>query len=209
MDGESRASIISSRIEINITAPYSYSEYQLRSNMTREEKIAYAKDYYRQNHKILAKKREKEADPKVKEKLKEYLSRPEVLAHRKAYTQRKRLDVQYRQNELATASNKRVERRRLLNDVQMHYGCRNPGCEWIGSYFPEILDFHHFNPETKNGQISLMISHKTAKVAAEVNKCVILCRNCHALYHSGKVQLDESMLCQVNERWRFNDYVEK
>lgn len=168
---------------------------------TREQKIAYAKEYYHKNREeILKKKREKESDPEVRQRLKEYLATPEIAEHRRQYSKKRREDSSYRETELAKGRGKRAERRNKLNAIQMHYKCRNPNCPWKGEYTPEMLDFHHYDPATKSGQISLMLSSRTERLAAEVSKCIILCRNCHALFHSGKVELNESMLCKVNER---------
>jgi predicted ATP-binding protein involved in virulence len=167
---------------------------------TREQKIEYAREYYRKNREaILKKKREKESDPEVRQKLKEYLATPEIAEHRRNYTRKRREDESYREAELSKGREHRAERRKRLNDIQMHYKCRNPDCPWKGEYTPEMLDFHHYDPESKSGQISLMLSSRTEKLAAEVNKCIILCRNCHALFHSGKVRLNERMLCRVSE----------
>ena len=166
----------------------------------REQKRLYAKEYYKKNREeVLRKKRERETDPEVSKKIKEYLSLPDVLEHRRNYTKNKRKEIVYKEEEKKQSSGRRAERRRIINLIQIHYGCKNPECSWIGDYYPEILDFHHFNPAIKSGQVSLMISHKSKKIAEEINKCVILCRNCHALFHIGKVELNEDMLCCVNE----------
>lgn len=45
-----------------------------------------------------------------------------------------------------------------------------------------VLQFDHLNPETKNNTISAMIRGKYSwdTILAEIEKCQILCANCHA-----------------------------
>lgn len=45
------------------------------------------------------------------------------------------------------------------------------------------LDFHHTNDD-KDRAVSLMIkSHSWDNIIAEIKKCIVLCRNCHADAH--------------------------
>jgi 5-methylcytosine-specific restriction endonuclease McrA len=43
------------------------------------------------------------------------------------------------------------------------------------------LDFHHINPKTKKFNITTtsLISFGLEKILIEMNKCVLLCSNCH------------------------------
>ena len=46
------------------------------------------------------------------------------------------------------------------------------------------LDFHHTNPKDKKFQISSSaLDLKTERVVNELNKCILLCRNCHGEIH--------------------------
>ena len=48
-----------------------------------------------------------------------------------------------------------------------------------------ILDFHHRDGEEKEEKISFLIRHKRWKcIEDELKKCDLLCRNCHAEFHS-------------------------
>lgn len=47
------------------------------------------------------------------------------------------------------------------------------------------LTFHHINPATKKFNISGSHSRKWVDIEAELNKCILLCHNCHNEYHSG------------------------
>lgn len=49
---------------------------------------------------------------------------------------------------------------------------------------PWVLDFHHLNPNEKEGSISNMLSTSSRKkILAELDKCEILCSNCHRDLH--------------------------
>jgi len=49
------------------------------------------------------------------------------------------------------------------------------------------LHFHHINPEEKDFNISLASSWEKAK--SELDKCVLLCANCHAEVHDGLIDI--------------------
>jgi len=51
------------------------------------------------------------------------------------------------------------------------------------------LDFHHLNPNEKEYSISNLRTYSMAKVKIELDKCVLLCRNCHAEVHNGLIKL--------------------
>ena len=61
-----------------------------------------------------------------------------------------------------------------------------------------ILDFHHDNPNEKEGTISKMIETSSKeRILGEIEKCTVLCRNCHGELHylermnNGKVDRGE------------------
>ena len=47
----------------------------------------------------------------------------------------------------------------------------------------EVLDFHHINPNEKEFSISRKRDSKIEKIKLELDKCILLCRNCHAELH--------------------------
>ncbi len=58
-------------------------------------------------------------------------------------------------------------------------------CEYCGENHPACIDFHHNNPEEKKIPIAKMVSGCFApdKILAEIEKCTILCANCHRKKH--------------------------
>ena len=47
------------------------------------------------------------------------------------------------------------------------------------------LDFHHIDPTKKEFAISKLKAYSFYKLKPELDKCVLLCKNCHAEYHAG------------------------
>jgi hypothetical protein len=95
---------------------------------------------------------------------------------------------------------RREERKGFLDDLAVKYGCQNVNCNWNGKYLPCQLDFHHLDPKTKRKEVAKMHTASWETIINEVNKCVILCRNCHAEVHHGALTLDETLLCHINEK---------
>jgi hypothetical protein len=57
------------------------------------------------------------------------------------------------------------------------------GCSVCGIYHPAILDFHHIDPSTKNFSIAKSRTKSKTKLINEINKCDVLCSNCHRILH--------------------------
>lgn len=51
------------------------------------------------------------------------------------------------------------------------------------TYHPAIYEFHHLDPSTKDRDPSKMLSLSWERLKAELDKCVLLCANCHRLTH--------------------------
>jgi hypothetical protein len=49
------------------------------------------------------------------------------------------------------------------------------------------LDIHHKDPTKKDVAFSVARYWSREKIDKELNKCVLLCRNCHAAHHSGEL----------------------
>jgi hypothetical protein len=95
----------------------------------------------------------------------------------------------------------RESKRRKIDAIALGYGCQNPGCKWVGPFHPAQLEFHHFDPKLKKFQIGKAADYSYRAIAAEINKCVVLCACCHALFHVGLVEADlGSKLCSVTDK---------
>ena len=69
------------------------------------------------------------------------------------------------------------------NDVQeLKAKCT---CAKCGDQRGYVLDFHHINPQEKENTIARMTSNNYTleKVYQEIEKCIVLCANCHREFH--------------------------
>lgn len=66
------------------------------------------------------------------------------------------------------------------------------GCLICKEKDPVCLDMHHLDPSTKEGDPSRR--GRFENFLKEASKCVVLCRNCHAKVHAGKINLDKEMI---------------
>lgn len=59
------------------------------------------------------------------------------------------------------------------------------GCIKCGFNHPAALDFHHPGGVEKDFAIGAATNHNygLARIKQEVEKCEVMCRNCHALHH--------------------------
>jgi hypothetical protein len=134
-------------------------------------------------------------------------TREEQLKHAKEYYQNNKADrrayhkryyAEHWEQETNRMKRERQRKRAIRNGIALHYGCRNPNCCWEGPFDPSQLDFHHFNPKEKKAELSRMLGVRMEQFIAEINKCVVLCRCCHPLFHKGRFYLDESLKCDVD-----------
>lgn len=49
------------------------------------------------------------------------------------------------------------------------------------------LDLHHVDPLTKGASFKMARGWSNGRLFAEIKKCVLLCKNCHAAYHAGLI----------------------
>lgn len=71
-------------------------------------------------------------------------------------------------------------------------------CERCGQNHPATLQFHHKNPLTKKFAISESTGNifSKSRLLAEIDKCEVLCANCHSIHHweekNGKLTEEDS-----------------
>lgn len=86
-------------------------------------------------------------------------------------------------------------KRRALKKMLIEY--KGGKCERCGyNKCSRALEFHHLDPSIKDFSISKHINRDIDKLKAEVDKCILLCSNCHAeihqeLYEQGLISEDE------------------
>lgn len=76
----------------------------------------------------------------------------------------------------------REEKRLWLEQLKEKLECRI-----CGESEPCCLDFHHSDPDMKDFTVSQAASwgHSLDKIKAEIEKCVVVCANCHRKIHAG------------------------
>lgn len=59
-------------------------------------------------------------------------------------------------------------------------------CQECAKYWhPSQYEFHHINPEDKDRDPSKMLSLSKFRLYAELDKCKLVCANCHRFLHHG------------------------
>lgn len=88
----------------------------------------------------------------------------------------------YRNSEWNTE--RTVARRRRLR-AWVNERKRERGCQRCGVTDPAVLDFHHRDPVEKEQAVGEMVTygHGRASLKAEMEKCDVVCANCHRRLH--------------------------
>lgn len=92
-------------------------------------------------------------------------------------------DGRYRCKQCRTAA---VQRRRVrLKELLVEYkGGKCENCGYVGH--ASVFDFHHIDPNEKDFSISARgHTRSLERNKEEVDKCMLLCANCHRLKHAG------------------------
>lgn len=76
-----------------------------------------------------------------------------------------------------------TKQRRKLQAIEYKGG----RCEHCGNkYHPAVFEFHHKDPDIKIKDPSKMLTHSWKALEKELDKCLLLCANCHRLEHHEK-----------------------
>lgn len=74
------------------------------------------------------------------------------------------------------SSKKTVSKRKMLYDY-----LANKCCTDCGISNPIVLEFDHIDPTNKKHNVSSMMGYSWSKILEEINKCDIVCANCHRI----------------------------
>ena len=91
-------------------------------------------------------------------------------------------------------SKKTTQRQRKLKQMMVDYKggkCQNPSCSTPGGYNRSIngLEFHHIDPTKKEfGLSQIRLCKMNEKIKKELDKCDLLCANCHRELHEKLVE---------------------
>lgn len=53
---------------------------------------------------------------------------------------------------------------------------------------PEVYQFHHLNPKEKDVEWVKLKTRNWEKIVKELDKCILLCANCHIIRHSKPIE---------------------
>lgn len=72
------------------------------------------------------------------------------------------------------------ERKETVESLKVEYGCAK-----CGDKRGYVLDYHHTDPSVKEATIARITSNNNHMdtIQQEIDKCVVLCSNCHREYH--------------------------
>lgn len=93
----------------------------------------------------------------------------------------------------ASARRKRDKTEQITRGFVKEYLLTHP-CIECGEGRTPCLDFHHLKPSTKKMSIHDMLKKRYSlnTIKLEIDKCIVLCKNCHALEHE-KTRHTQSM----------------
>lgn len=83
----------------------------------------------------------------------------------------------------------------FVNAIKLEKGC---------TCCPEravcCLDFHHLDSSKKDMDVSFLMRAKSSqRLIAEIQKCVLVCSNCHRKIHAGLLEVSVSDLCVISK----------
>lgn len=73
------------------------------------------------------------------------------------------------------------------------------GCVICGETDPCCLEFHHLNPDEKELQVSEQ-HNNLERVLKEIEKCIVVCSNCHRKIHAGKINVNDFVVQRQTQR---------
>lgn len=78
-----------------------------------------------------------------------------------------------------------------LKQIVLEYKLNN-SCKVCNETHPACLDFHHLDPKLKTKEIGVIMKWGSSKkLLEEIDKCIILCSNCHRKLHAGVIKLGD------------------
>ena len=99
-----------------------------------------------------------------------------ILEHKNIYQKGRGFTKRFRDR--VRAENKDY----LIDTLKIEWKCALCGFD----KYPEALDFHHINKDEKKNSVGILMGKRDRDaLVTEVNKCVLLCANCHRHAHNG------------------------
>ena len=93
-------------------------------------------------------------------------------------------DYQKRCRTRCGSCNTKIRRFRAKAAAIKHLGGKCVRCGWKGNQ--AALQFHHTNPKEKDFILGNVANKGWDSIKKEIQKCILLCANCHLIEHSTK-----------------------
>lgn len=93
-------------------------------------------------------------------------------------------DYQQRNRSRCGSCNTKIRRFRAKAAAIKYLGGKCLKCGWNGNQ--AALQFHHTNSKEKDFNIGNVANKSWDFIKAEMQKCILLCANCHHIQHSTK-----------------------
>ena len=93
-------------------------------------------------------------------------------------------DYQNRGRARCGSCNTKIRRYRAKATAIKYLGEKCSSCGWEGNQ--AALQFHRIDPKKKEFTIGNVANKKWEFIKNELEKCILLCANCHAIKHSTK-----------------------
>ena len=92
--------------------------------------------------------------------------------------------------------------RKYINKIKA-----NPCSRCGGIFPPSAMDFHHIDPDTKankdkKSNKAINATWSIEKIDAEIDKCILVCANCHRILHASVEEVLEFNIRQTTETQR-------
>lgn len=93
-------------------------------------------------------------------------------------------DYQEKNRSRCGSCNTKIRRFRAKAAAIKYFGGKCKKCGWTGDQ--AAFQFHHKNPKEKEFVIGNVANKSWDSIKTELQKCALLCANCHTIEHSSK-----------------------
>lgn len=106
------------------------------------------------------------------------------IEHRSRMVKEYRASDKYKQSKRKCLKRRKMNNKTIISNYKINHGC----CKCGYSKCCEALHLHHNDPKDKTNDICRMIKqgYSIKRIYAEMDKCIVICANCHAELHAAQ-----------------------
>lgn len=108
-------------------------------------------------------------------------------------------EIQNQSDHRRKLANEAVRRKRSENKIKVQSYFTTHPCFVCKEHDVDCLEFHHLNPNEKEYNVSELLTYSWTKVKLEIEKCVVLCANCHRKEHARFRRNEQSLLVEYEK----------